>query len=422
MTKIYIETYGCSLNQSDSELMAGLLKKADFEIVENIEDADVLIVNSCTVKGPTENKFFKRLEEIRKKLPDKKIIIAGCIAQTDSEKLEGYSLIGPYQINRIVEVVEETINDNIVTLIAEERNPRLNIPKIRRNNLVEIIPICAGCLGEPCSYCKVKSARGSLFSYDRQEIIKQAKKAIEDGCKEIWLTAQDTGCYGKDINSSLPELLREVVNIEGDFFVRIGMMNPNHAMGFLDELIEAYKNPKIFKFLHIPVQSGNNAILKLMKRRYNVEDFRKIINEFRSRLDNITVSTDIICGFPTESEGQFKDSLNLIREIKPDVLNISRFWPRPKTEAAEMENQIEGWETKRRSQLLADIFNNISRMNNERWINWQGSIIIDEKGKDDSFVGRNFAYKPVVVKGNYKIGDTVDVKIRTVTSFDLRAE
>ncbi len=422
MTKIYIETYGCSLNQSDSELMAGLLKKADFEIVENIEDADVLIVNSCTVKGPTENKFFKRLEEIRKKLPDKKIIIAGCIAQTDSEKLEGYSLIGPYQINRIVEVVEETINDNIVTLIAEERNPRLNIPKIRRNNLVEIIPICAGCLGEPCSYCKVKSARGSLFSYDRQEIIKQAKKAIEDGCKEIWLTAQDTGCYGKDINSSLPELLREVVNIEGDFFVRIGMMNPNHAMGFLDELIEAYKNPKIFKFLHIPVQSGNNAILKLMKRRYNVEDFRKIINEFRSRLDNITVSTDIICGFPTESEGQFKDSLNLIREIKPDVLNISRFWPRPKTEAAEMENQIGGWETKRRSQLLADIFNNISRMNNERWINWQGSIIIDEKGKDDSFVGRNFAYKPVVVKGNYKIGDTVDVKIRTVTSFDLRAE
>lgn len=422
MTKVFIETYGCSLNQSDSELMAGLLKKAGFDIADSIDDADVVIVNTCTVKGPTENKFFKRLEEIKAKFPDKKIIIAGCIPQTDPERLEGYSLIGPYQINNIVSVVEEVINDNTITAIGEERNPRLNLPKIRRNKIIEIIPICAGCLGEPCSYCKVKSARGCLVSYSKNDIIRQAKAAVADGCREIWLTAQDTGCYGKDINSSLPELLMDITKIEGDFFVRVGMMNPDHVLEFLDELIEIYKNPKIFKFIHIPVQSGNNRILKLMRRRYSAEDFRKIAEAFRSGISDISISTDIICGFPTETEDEFKDSLELVREIRPAVVNISRFWPRPKTEAAGMEGQLEGWETKKRSQLLTDIFNNISRMNNEAWIGWEGKVIIDEQGKEGSFVGRNFAYKPVVVRGNHKLGDIVDVKIGTITSFDLRAQ
>ena len=421
MTKIYIETYGCSLNQSDSEVMAGLLKKADFDIVDTIEDSDVLIINSCTVKGPTENKFFKRLEQIKDNFANKKTIISGCIAQADPERLEGYSLIGPYQITDIVSVVEEVINDNTIVAINDQKSRRLNLPKIRRNNVIEIIPTCAGCLGEPCSYCKVKDARGELLSYDKEEIVKQAKKAIADGVKELWLTAQDTGSYGKDINSSLPELIDEITKINGTFFVRIGMMNPNHAKEMLDELIESYKHPKMFKFLHIPVQSGNDHILRSMRRRYEARDFKEIVDKFRSNINGISISTDIICGFPGETDEQFNDSLNLIKQTKPEVLNISRFWPRPKTEAASMENQITGGDTKKRSQLMTDIFHNISRMNNERWINWKGKILIDEVGKEDSFIGRNLAYKPVVVKGNYRLGDIVEVKVSNVTNFDLRA-
>lgn len=419
MTKIYIKTYGCALNQSDSELMAGLLKKADFEIVNTPESADIIIINSCTVKGPTETNFFNYLEKIKDL--NKQIIIAGCIPQTDPEKVKGCSLIGTSQITRIVEIVEETINGNIVELLAKESLPRLMLPKIRKNPVIEIIPICEGCLGAPCTYCKVKAARGHLRSYPKEEIIRQAHHAIRKGIPEIWLTAQDTGCYGGDINESLPTLLKDLIKIPGSFKIRIGMLNPNHVLEFLDELIQIYKSDKLFKFLHIPVQSGNNEILKAMKRKYTVEQFKEIINKFRQAIPAITISTDMICGFPGETEQQFQDSLDLIKEIKPDILNISRFWPRPKTEAAEMENQIHGNETKRRSTLLTDIFNNISRMQNEKWLTWQGEILIDEKGKDNTLIGRNYAYKQVIIKGNYKLGDIINVKINRITSHDLRA-
>ena len=421
MTKIYIKTYGCALNQSDSELMAGLLKESKFEIVNDPEDAFVIIINTCTVKGKTETKFFNYLEKTKEKYPYKKIIITGCIPQTDPGKLKGYSLLGTSQLTNIVQLVEETINDNPMAMLTKEQLPRLNLSKIRKNPAIEIIPISEGCLGSPCAYCKVKSARGSLRSYPKEEIVKQARNAIKDRIPEIWLTAQDTGCYGKDINSSLPELLKELIQLPGSFKIRLGMLNPNHLIEFLDELIEIYKSDKIFKFLHIPVQSGNNEILKAMKRKYTVEQFKEIIEKFRKAIPEITIATDIICGFPGETEQQFYDSLDLIKQIKPDVLNISRFWPRPKTKAAEMENQIHDNETKRRSALVADIFHNIARMQNERWLNWEGEILIDEKGKDETWTGRNFAYKPVVVKGNYRLGDIVDIKVNKVTTFDLRA-
>lgn len=416
MTKIYLETYGCSFNQADSEAMAGILESYDFNIVNDIEEADLIIINTCTVKGPTENLFFKRLDLIKKNLKNKKIIIAGCISQTDPEKLQGYSLVGTNQIHNIAQAVEEEINDNHLVLLDQEAPNRLSLPKIRKNKIIEIIPIAEGCLGEPCSYCKVKDARGHLISYPINDIVKQARKAIAQGCKEIWLTAQDTGCYGKDIDTNLPELLKKITEINGNFFVRVGMMNPNHAIEFLDELIEAMQHDKMFKFLHIPVQSGNDEILYMMRRKYKVDDFMLIINKIK----NITISTDIICGFPTETEEQFNDSLNLIKEIKPDVLNISRFWPRPKTEAEKMDGQIDGGETKRRSRILTDVYLNIARMNNEKWLDWEGEILIDEKGKEGTFIGRNFAYKPVVVKGDFELGEKVKVKINNVTSFDLR--
>ncbi|MBR9691567.1 tRNA (N(6)-L-threonylcarbamoyladenosine(37)-C(2))-methylthiotransferase [Candidatus Woesearchaeota archaeon] len=420
-TTIYIKTYGCALNRADSETMAGLLKKAKFEIVDNPEDAFVIIINTCTVKGPAEAKFFTYLENLKKEYEFKKIIITGCIPQADPKKLKGYALLGTSRITDIVQLVEETLNDNPIRMLKRKELPRLNLPKIRKNPVIEIIPICEGCLGSPCSYCKVKQARGDLRSYPKEEIIQQAKQAIKDRIPEIWLTAQDTGCYGKDIDSSLPELLKEIIQLPGDFKIRLGMLNPNHILEFLDKLIEIYKSEKIFKFLHIPVQSGNNEILKAMKRKYTAEQFKEIIKRFKSAIPNTTIATDIICGFPGETEEQFQDSLNLIKEITPDVLNISRFWPRPKTPAAELENKVPEIEIKRRSALMASIFQNISRMRNERWIDWSGPILIDEIGEDNSFVGRNFAYKPVIVKGDYQLGDKINVKIRRTSVFDLRA-
>ncbi|MEE9525582.1 MAG: tRNA (N(6)-L-threonylcarbamoyladenosine(37)-C(2))-methylthiotransferase [Candidatus Woesearchaeota archaeon] len=419
-TKIYIKTYGCALNKSDSETMAGLLKEAGFEVVNDVDDAFIVIINTCTVKGPSETKFYKYLKKLKKEYKYKKIIIAGCIPQTDPSKLKKHGLIGTSQITNIVQLVEEVLNDNPIPMLEKKELPRLNLPKIRKNPVVEIIPICEGCLGS-CAYCKVRAARGKLRSYPKEEIIEQARKAIlKDRIPEIWLTAQDTGCYGKDIDSSLPELLKEIIKIPGEFKIRLGMLNPNYAYEFLDELIEIFKSEKMFKFLHAPVQSGSNEILKAMKRKYTVEQFNEIIDKFKAAIPNITIATDIIVGFPGETEKQYQDSLDLIKKITPDVLNRSRFWPRPKTPAAKMENRVPGPIIKHRSGLMSSIFTNIARMQNEKWLGWTGIVLVDEIGKDDTKVARNFAYKPIIIPGKYKLGDKLKVRVNKTTNFDLR--
>ena len=415
MTKICILTEGCTYNKSDSEVMAGLLREAGFEITR-VNDADIVIFNTCIVKGPTVAAARRKLKELKKK--NKTVIVAGCIAQAEPEWVKGYSLIGVDQIHDIVQVVEETLNDNTVTLIASANEKRLNLPKARTNKLIEIIPICKGCLGN-CAYCKTKSARGNLFSYKPEEIIKQARTAVEQGVKQIWLTAQDTGCYGKDININLPELVKQITKLEGDFMIRIGMMNPNHAREFLQDIIKVYKHPKVFKFLHLPLQSGSDEILMKMKRKYCVQDFINIVELFRKEIPEISIATDVICGFPTETKQQFEETLKLIEKIQPDVVNISKFWKMPGTEAAEMP-QVTGAEIKDRSSRVASLFEWISNQKNKQWIGWAGDVVFDEYIEGAS-LGRNYCYKPVQVDGNH-LGEKRRVKITKNTIYSLFGE
>ncbi len=424
MEKVYIQTHGCSINFSESEIMNGLLAKAGFEISDNKEFADIIIINICTVKG--DNTALREIKKTKENFPEKKLIVAGCITKAvikNARKIdESISFINTHNIKQICEIVEEVLNGNAVELLTKEEELKLNLPKVRKNKIIGIIPILNSCKGN-CSYCSVKSVKGELFSYPIEDIIREVNHCLNDNCKEIWVTSQDNASYmlEKNKTSKLPELLKRIIEINKEFIVRIGMMNPNNVIPIQDELIEIYKNKKIFKFLHIPVQSGNDEILRLMNRKYNVNNFKDIVNKFRKEIPDITISTDIICGFPTESEQQFNDSLNLVKELKPDILNISRFQPRADTKAAKMR-QIHGSITKNRSRLLTEIFTNISRMNNEGWIDWEGIILIDEKGKNNSWIGRNFAYKPVIVKGNFKLGQEIKVKIENITNWDLRAE
>ncbi|MFH1439707.1 MAG: tRNA (N(6)-L-threonylcarbamoyladenosine(37)-C(2))-methylthiotransferase [Candidatus Woesearchaeota archaeon] len=431
---IHIITFGCSLNYSDSEVMSGILKKHGFELVHGIEKADVIIVNSCTVKDTTEKNFWNLLKKLKQS--DKKVIIAGCIAQTEpsnSNKLDKYSLIGTTQINNIAEVVEETLIGNIIKCLERSKtNPRLNLPKIRKNPVVEIIPISQGCLGT-CSYCKTKAARFDLVSYDKDAIVCQAKEAIKDGVKEIWLTSQDTAVYGFDIKDSLTliGLLNDLIQLKGEFKIRIGMGNPNHLAKIIDELIPIMKSDKVFKFLHIPVQSGNDDVLKNMNRKYNVSDFKNLIQKIRKEIPEFTISTDIIVGFPGETESQFLDSVNIIKEIKPAVLNISRYSPRPNTIAASL-SQLHSRDIKERSRLMTHVFYDIAINQHKQWLGWEGEIIIDEFGKEGTYtmIGRNYAYKPVIVKISelrkarlkHSLGIAVKVKITKTTRYDLRGE
>jgi len=423
MVSIYFETLGCSINVSETESMKGLLAKYDFKIVEAPEDAFVIVVNICTVKG--DNTALKTIRKLYEEFPDRKYIVAGCITKTIIQDIKKIipepSFISTHNIKEIVSVVEETINDNPISVIERSSDEKIGLPRIRKNPIIGIVPISSGCLG-CCTYCSVRLIKGKLRSYSIQNITDEIKKDVQEGCKEIWLTSQDTGSYGKDIGTNLVNLLDEIVKIEGNFMIRVGMMNPNHALEMLDDLIKIYKNKKIFKFLHIPVQTGNNDILKLMKRDYGVEDFIKIVDGFRRNFERITIATDIIVGFPGETKEQLNDSVKLIEKTTPDVVNIARFNPRPGTEAAEIKQTLTGDELKDRTRLITQIFEWTAHNLNNKWIKWEGKVLIDAEGKEETSVGRNFAYKPIIVEGIYPVGTELNVKIIDSTKHYLIGE
>ena len=423
MTKVYVQTHGCSANLVESEAMMGLLTKAGMHIVDEMEYSDINIINICTVKGPSVP-----LREIRKfteQFPDKKLIVTGCITKDIIPQIrkinQNAGLINTHNVHRIVEAVEESLQGNILEALTQERPLKVNLPKIRTNKVIGIVPIASGC-DDFCTYCSVKLIKGNIFTYPEAYVVNEVKKNIEQGCKEIWLTSQDNGAYGLDTGErKLAVLLNEILdNVEGDYKIRLGMINPRHVMSMIDDLIKIYQDDRMFKFLHIPIESGNNEILGKMKRKYSVHDFKEMVDRFRRYVKNITIASDMIVGFPTETELQFQDSLHLIQDVKPDILNIARFSARPNTAAARME-QLPGSIKKERSRALTELFTTLALKQNKKWIGWQGKIIIDEVGKNNTWIGRNFAYKPVIVKGNFNLGDEVGVDIKDATTYDLRA-
>jgi len=420
--KFFIETYGCSSNQSDSEIIAGLLAQKKFEIVDSPQKADVCIINTCIVKSPTEQRMIYRIRELSKL--GKPLIVAGCMAKTSQQTIKkinpAASMLGPDSIEKISEVVQAAIEGKKFIFTKDLRKPKICMPRVRKNPIIDIIETSTGCLGN-CTYCGVKYAKGKLLSYPIEMIVKEAKQAIADSCKELWLTSQDNSCYGADIGSSLPQLLDSITNISGKFFVRVGMMNPSHAKTILNELVKTYEDERIFKFLHLPVQSGSDKILKVMNRDYSVKDFIHIVEKFRKSFPQLTLSTDVIVGFPGEQEQDFEKTLDLISKVEPDIVNISKFGARPGTEAAKME-QLDVSVVNERSAKTMRIVNEISRKNNEKWVGWRGSCLVDERIKN-GFVARNFAYRPIVIKTDENIlGRIIDVEIMGVTTNCLLAK
>lgn len=270
-----------------------------------------------------------------------------------------------------------------------------------------------------CSYCITSLARGKLKSYPMEEIVKDVCSAIKQGCKEIQLTAQDTGSYGLDTGHNLGELLSNICKINGDYRIRVGMMNPYTVMKNIDSIIRSYDDLKIYKFLHLPVQSGDNDILKKMNRKYTTDDFLKIVGKFRKRYPDITISTDVIVGFPTETDEQFRNTIDLLKNVNPDVVNITRFSARPNTKAKFLKGRIRTEIAKERSKILTDLCSEISKENNQRHIERNYNVLITERGKKNTFVGRTENYKPVVLKENVSLGDIVDVRIIDAASTHL---
>jgi MiaB-like tRNA modifying enzyme len=400
LKKIFFISFGCASNLADSEIMKGLLAKK-FKLVEKPEESDLIIINTCVVKTPTEKRMISKIKEFTEK--GKALIVAGCMPKTEKEIIEKInpkaSLIGPNSIEKIVDASELALKGEKVVFLKDLRKPKLCLPRIQKNKIIRIIQIAEGCAWRNCKYCIVKLARGKIFSYPLELIKKEAKQAIKEGNKEIWLTSQDTSSYGFESgNLKLPLLLKEICKIEGKFFVRVGMMNPLFTKRILDDLIEAYKNEKIFKFLHLPIQSFSEKVLEDMGRGYKPQDALEIIEKFYKTFPDLTFSTDIIVGFPSESEEDFEQTLKFIEKFKPDIVNISKFGPRPKTEAAKMK-ELPSSVVRKRSKEAFELTRKISLEKNQKWLGWEGECLIDEKGlKKGTFIARNFAYKPIIIK------------------------
>jgi threonylcarbamoyladenosine tRNA methylthiotransferase CDKAL1 len=400
--RVFVQNFGCSSNLSDGEVLAGCLKKAGFLLADSKENADVLIFNSCAVKGPTENRIINLLKHAP---PKTKVIVSGCLPLISFERLVREvrfdAVVGPALGDKIVNVVRRVLKgEKIVDLEgALESKPSLDLPTVKSNSKISVIPINYGCLGS-CAYCCVRHARGKLRSYQISEVTKRLQEDLALGVKEFWVTSQDTACYGVDKGTNLAALLLALTSIEGEFRVRVGMMTPNMVNPILDDLIEAFSSEKVYKFVHLPVQSGDNEVLKRMQRDYTVGEFKRIVASFRASFPRITLSTDVICGFPGETVEAHQNTLELIREVTPDIVNVSKFFARPKTAAWEMRDIfVAPNEIKKRSTQAAQLAKEYGLERNLRWIGWKGDILVDEKGKvAGSWIGRNFAYKPVVVR------------------------
>ena len=416
MAKIFVEAYGCSASFADSEMISGLIVNGGHTLVKDSSESDLNIVVTCSVKDSTANKMIHRI----KSLKSKPLVVAGCLPKAEKNTVEKItqkaSLLGPNSLGKTLQVIDSTLRGVRQVALEDSDLSKVGLPKVRLNPVIGIIEIASGCMSE-CTFCQTKLSKGDLKSYRLGDIVRQVETEISEGCKEIWLTSTDNGCYGFDINTDLPTLVRAVSEIPEDFMIRVGMMNPMYMPRIKDELIKSYDSDKVYKFLHIPVQSGSDKVLNDMKRGHTVKTVKEVIKKAKERFENFTISTDIIVGFPSETNEDFEKTVELINEIRPDIVNLSKYSARPGTEAAEWD-QIEASEVKRRSRIIFDLINKISLENNQKWIGWRGKVLFDEE-TNEGIKGRNEAYKSVFVKDKIKIGQTHTVEIVDATTHSI---
>ena len=419
MAKIWVEAYGCSASFADSEMISGLIVNGGHTLAQDPAESDLNLIVTCSVKDATASKMIHRIKQSQ----SKPLVVAGCLPKAERQTVEKFaqnaSMMGPNSIGKTLQVIETTLGGSKIVVLEDTDLSKVGIPKIRLNPIVGIIEIANGCMSE-CTFCQTKLAKGDLNSYRIGDIVRQVKRELTDGCKEIWLSSTDNGCYGLDIGEDLSSLIDQVVQIPEDFRIRIGMMNPMFMPRIRDNLLKSFENDKVFRFLHVPVQSGSNEVLNNMKRGHTVETFKNVVRKFRTKFDSFTISTDIIVGYPTETYENFEETIELLEETRPDIVNLSRYSQRPGTVAADMA-QVDTAEIKRRSKQVTELINGISLENNKKWIGWEGEVLFDES-LDGQIKGRNFAYKPIFVNEITEIGQTRPVRVVDATNHSLIGE
>ena len=399
---IYIETYGCSANQNNSEIIAGKLTQQGHQITNNLDIADTIILNTCIVKGKTENKIKRRIQDIASIYPDKQLLIAGCMPATDAKQIL-------------------KLNPHVSFLKLD--NLKLNLPKIPNNPLISITQISEGCQGN-CNFCKTRLAKGALHSYPEKEILKSIESDLKAGAKEVWITSQDTANYGNEKQEhQLPNLLNKILNLKHRFKLRLGMSDPNNIIPITKQLIKIYKNKKMYKFLHIPIQSASNNVLKDMNRKYTIEQVEEIITKFRKQIPDITIATDIIAGYPTEKPEDHNENINFIKTFKPDVFNLSKMSIHKGTPASKLKPLSSSLIHKRTTELMK-LHQETAKQNKQKFLNKIIKVFINKKLDGNLFEARDENYNIILINSKDKsiLGKNKQVEIKQVGVHHLIGE
>jgi MiaB-like tRNA modifying enzyme len=407
MARYHIETYGCTSNRGETQQIERALREGGHHPAESPEAADVAILNTCTVVEKTERNMLRRAEELDEQTPAD-LVVTGCMALAQGEAFEDAGVDA--EILHWDEVPDYVLNGECPT-VTPDTEPVLT-------DATGILPIARGCMSD-CSYCITKQATGRIDSPSVEENLRKARALVHAGAREIRITGQDTGVYGWDVNqgeSLLPELLERVcTKIEGDFRVRVGMANPKGVHGVREELARVFAaHDELYNFLHAPVQSGSDDVLADMRRQHEVAEFLEVVETFDDHLEYWTLSTDVIAGFPTETDADHEKTMDLLRETRPEKLNVTRFSKRPGTDAAEMKG-LGGQTKKDRSKALSELKMEIVGQAHEAMVGTEREVLLTEDGTDESLVGYDEAHRQVALPNaqqqGLEIGDFVTVEI-----------
>ena len=395
--RYFVETYGCTMNFGEGRRLSEDMASLGYEPADSADDADIVVLNTCTVVETTEKRMLSRISELKRQ--GKRIVVTGCMAQVQPKRirirLPDSPIVRFEEYGRFRDIVSESFGCQGPPIVLETGTDA-------------ILPIAQGCLGR-CSYCITKFARGDLRSYPADDLLGRYDSFLEGGAKEVLITAQDTSSYGRDTGTDLPALIRSMLSRDGDYRIRLGMTNPDSLARVSQGILELMDDERMYRFVHIPVQSGSDAVLGRMRRRYTVGQFMELVDELRSGCPDISIATDMICGFPGETDEDHAKSVDLIRELRADTVNITRFSARPGTDAASMK-QVHGRISAERSAELTRVKNETELDVNSAMVGRRYRALATEKGKEGTIV-RTGNYRPVVIRDDVPLGTFLDVEV-----------
>ena len=431
--KFFLRTYGCQMNVHDSEEIKGILVNLGFSETSNLEDSDIVVLNTCAIRENAHDKvfgFLGRVKHLKKDKPELLVCIGGCMPQQDSvatllkEKYPFVNIVfGTHNINDLGKLILEANNKQEIEVYSIEGDVYEGMDYVRDSAYSAWVNIMYGC-DKFCTYCIVPYTRGKQRSRKKEEILKEVRELKEKGYQEITLLGQNVNAYGKDLNENydFATLLEETAKIG---ILRIRFVT-SHPWDFTDEMIAIIaKYENIMPYIHLPLQSGSTNILRLMGRRYTKEEYLKLYHRIRESIPNVSITTDIIVGFPNESEKDFNETLEVVNECKFDGAFTFIYSPREGTPASKIKDNIDIKTKEKRLQILNEKINEYSLMHNKEYLNKVEKVLVigpSEKG-ENMMCGYTETMKLVNIKGAKEdLGKIIEVKITEAKSFSLDGE